>query len=92
MVLALYLIPEWNGAILDTLSFDHASTSGMSQGLLVTLWLAIPVMVFSFVLTYHLCFCCGKREEYGDNAEEKMFTHLSLCSYYDGDHCYVLRV
>ncbi|TBL48006.1 HAAAP family serine/threonine permease, partial [Klebsiella oxytoca] len=48
MVLALYLIPEWNGAILDTLSFDHASTSGMSQGLLVTLWLAIPVMVFSF--------------------------------------------
>lgn len=60
MVLALYR-PEWNGAILDTLSFDHASTSGMSQGLLVTLWLAIPVMVFSFNhSTYHLCFCCGK--------------------------------
>ncbi|MBU4809463.1 HAAAP family serine/threonine permease, partial [Salmonella enterica subsp. enterica serovar Typhimurium] len=72
MVLALYLIPEWNGAILDTLSFDHASTSGMSQGLLVTLWLAIPVMVFSFNHSPIIsAFAVAKREEYGDNAEKK---------------------
>lgn len=46
MLLALYLIPQWNGAALETLSLDTASATG--NGLWMTLWLAIPVMVFSF--------------------------------------------
>ena len=46
MVLACYLIPQWNGAALETLSLSSASATG--NGLLMTLWLAIPVMVFSF--------------------------------------------
>ncbi|ELN9669724.1 HAAAP family serine/threonine permease [Salmonella enterica] len=46
MLLALYLIPQWNGAALETLSFDSAASTG--NGLWMTLWLAIPVMVFSF--------------------------------------------
>ncbi|MDU3055992.1 MAG: HAAAP family serine/threonine permease SdaC [Escherichia coli] len=45
MLLALYLIPQWNGAALETLSLDTASATG--NGLWMTLWLAIPVMVFS---------------------------------------------
>lgn len=72
MVLALYLIPEWNGAILETLSLDHASSSAMGQGLIVTLWLAIPVMVFSFNHSPIIsAFAVAKRAEYGDNAEKK---------------------
>lgn len=72
MVLALYLIPEWNGAVLETLSLDHASASGMGQGLIVTLWLAIPVMVFSFNHSPIIsAFAVAKREEYGENAEKK---------------------
>ena len=46
MLLACYLIPQWNGAALETLSLSSASVTG--NGLLMTLWLAIPVMVFSF--------------------------------------------
>ncbi|WP_320204933.1 aromatic amino acid transport family protein, partial [Cronobacter dublinensis] len=45
MLMACFLIPNWSGAALETLSFSHASTG---NGLLMTLWLAIPVMVFSF--------------------------------------------
>ncbi|GGY12959.1 serine transporter [Paludibacterium paludis] len=46
MLLALYLIPQWNGAAIE-----HAGSIGsaLSSGLFYkTLWLAIPVMVFSF--------------------------------------------
>ncbi len=35
-----------NGAALETLSFDSAASTG--NGLWMTLWLAIPVMVFFF--------------------------------------------
>ena len=46
MILAFYLIPQWNGAALETLSLSSATATG--NGLWMTLWLAIPVMVFSF--------------------------------------------
>lgn len=68
MVLALYLIPRWNGAALETLSFG--ATSGST--LLMTLWLAIPVMVFSFNHSPIISsFAVAKREEYGADAESK---------------------
>ncbi len=70
MVLALYLIPQWNGAALETLSLSSASTTG--NGLLLTLWLAIPVMVFSFNHSPIISsFAVAKREEYGNGAEKK---------------------
>ncbi len=43
LFLAVYLVPHWNGGILST-----ASTVPAPSALLHTLWLAIPVMVFSF--------------------------------------------
>ncbi|MEX5669978.1 HAAAP family serine/threonine permease, partial [Pseudomonas neuropathica] len=43
LFLAVFLIPHWNGGILAT-----ASTLPEPSALLHTLWLAIPVMVFSF--------------------------------------------
>lgn len=70
MLLALYLIPQWNGAALETLSLSSTATSG--SGLWMTLWLAIPVMVFSFNHSPIISsFAVAKREEYGAGAEKK---------------------
>lgn len=65
MALALFLIPHWNSTI-----FHHAE--GSSKGLWMTLWLAIPVMVFSFNHSPIIsAFSVAKRQEYGDNAAKK---------------------
>jgi len=67
MALALYLIPHWNSSV-----FANASVSGSGNGLMMTLWLAIPVMVFSFNHSPIIsAFAVAKREEYGDQAEPK---------------------
>ncbi|EOW6734285.1 HAAAP family serine/threonine permease [Cronobacter dublinensis] len=69
MLMACFLIPNWSGAALETLSFSQASTG---NGLLMTLWLAIPVMVFSFNHSPIIsAFAVAKREEYGVEAEKK---------------------
>ena len=69
MLLAAYLVPHWHGAALETLSFSQAS-SGSS--IWMTLWLAIPVMVFSFNHSPIISsFAVAKRNEYGDAAEPK---------------------
>lgn len=90
MVLALYLIPQWNGAALETLSLSSASTTG--NGLLLTLWLAIPVMVFSFNHSPIISsFAVAKREEYGNGAENKCSSIRSR-AHHDGTDRNVLRV
>lgn len=67
MALALFLIPHWNSTI-----FQHVSLAGSGKGLMMTLWLAIPVMVFSFNHSPVIsAFAVAKREEYGDAAEKK---------------------
>lgn len=72
MLLAVYLIPHWNTAIFDTLSLDSAMSSTSSHGLLFTLWLALPVMIFSFNHSPIIsAFAVAKREEYGEHAEKK---------------------
>ncbi len=45
LFLSIYLIPNWNSAILQQSNSLHANGG---HGLLMTLWLVIPVMVFSF--------------------------------------------
>jgi len=81
MVLACYLIPQWNGAALETLSLSSEATG---KGLWMTLWLAIPVMVFSFNHSPIISsFAVAKREEYGDDAEKKCskilaFAHIMM--------------
>ncbi|MBK4714935.1 MULTISPECIES: HAAAP family serine/threonine permease [Tenebrionibacter/Tenebrionicola group] len=70
MLLALYLIPQWNGAALETLSLNSGANAG--SGLWMTLWLAIPVMVFSFNHSPIISsFAVAKREEYGAGAQKK---------------------
>ncbi|RJT27441.1 HAAAP family serine/threonine permease [Buttiauxella izardii] len=79
MALALYLIPEWSSAAFDTLSFSSAASPATGSGLWMTLWLAIPVMVFSFNHSPIIsAFAVAKRNEYGDEAEKKCSRILSF--------------
>jgi serine transporter len=69
MALSLYLIPHWNTSILTHVS---STTGDVGRGMLMTLWLVIPVMVFSFNHSPIISsFAVAKRKEYGDEAEKK---------------------
>ncbi|AZD27744.1 serine/threonine transporter [Pseudomonas chlororaphis] len=67
LLLALSLIPNWNGA------FFASANDGMSLPLfLKTLWLAIPVMVFSFNHSPIIsAFAVDQKRHYGAQAERK---------------------
>ncbi|RWR02073.1 serine/threonine protein kinase [[Pantoea] beijingensis] len=79
MLLALWLIPHWSSAI-----FEHVNVSGSGNNIMMTLWLAIPVMVFSFNHSPIIsAFAVAKKEEYGEDAEKKCarilsFSHLMM--------------
>lgn len=62
--LGLYLAPEWNGAVLEaTPSVGHFS---------LTLWLSIPVLVFSFNHSPVISrFAVAQQQHYGRDAEPK---------------------
>ncbi|AJC67173.1 HAAAP family serine/threonine permease [Dickeya zeae] len=78
MMLALYLVPHWNTAVFHNISLTNSTTG---NGLLATLWLAIPVMVFSFNHSPIISsFAVAKRREYGDNAERKC-ARILACSH-----------
>ncbi|QXI30801.1 serine/threonine transporter [Pseudomonas vanderleydeniana] len=72
-LLAVYLIPHWNGGILAT-----ASSVPEPSALLHTLWLAIPVMVFSFNHSPIIsAFAVDQKRRYGVHAEERSSQILS---------------
>ncbi|WP_367680195.1 serine/threonine transporter [Candidatus Fukatsuia anoeciicola] len=78
MLLALYLIPHWSGAIFENLFIKCTS---IEKGILMTLWLAIPVMVFAFNHSPIIStFAVMKRKEYGNIAEEKC-SHILFYSH-----------
>jgi len=63
MVLTVYLIPHWNSAILS-----HEVNSG--HGLLKSIWLLIPVIVFSFNHSPIISsFAVSQKKRYGSQAE-----------------------
>lgn len=68
MLLALYLIPHWNTAL-----FEHmAITNSHGSSLWMSLWLAIPVMVFSFNHSPIISsLTVAKKKEYQAHAESK---------------------
>ncbi|MBK5373861.1 HAAAP family serine/threonine permease [Pseudomonas sp. TH08] len=73
LFLAIYLIPHWNGGILATASHVPAPSA-----LLHTLWLAIPVMVFSFNHSPIIsAFAVDQKRRYGVHAEERSSQILS---------------
>lgn len=65
LFLAVFLIPHWSGGILAT-----ATTLPEPSALLHTLWLAIPVMVFSFNHSPIIsAFAVDQKRQYGSHAE-----------------------
>jgi len=73
LFLAVFLIPHWNGGILAT-----ANTLPEPSALLHTLWLAIPVMVFSFNHSPIIsAFAVDQKRRYGASADERSSQILS---------------
>ncbi len=65
--LAVFLVPHWNGGILSTVG-DVPSGGAF----LHTLWLAIPVMVFSFNHSPIIsAFAVDQKRRYGAHADER---------------------
>ncbi|MBF8722556.1 serine/threonine transporter [Pseudomonas guariconensis] len=66
-LLALYLVPHWNGGILDS-----ATVLPTGSAFLHTLWLAIPVMVFSFNHSPIIsAFAVDQKRRYGEHADQR---------------------
>ena len=88
MGISLYLMPSWN-----TANFVHglAATRFDTPGLWHSLWLAVPVMVFSFSHAPIISsFASTQKSLYGDKAERRAHHALQLCA--DLRHRAVLRV
>lgn len=69
--LSWYLIPNWNSAIFTESHFLHAS----GHSVLSTLWLIIPVMVFSFNHSPIISsFAVSQKKVYGVDADKKCST------------------
>ncbi|KAA0971427.1 HAAAP family serine/threonine permease [Pseudomonas sp. ANT_H12B] len=74
LLLGFSLIPNWNGAFFATAS------EGMEMSLFFkTLWLAIPVMVFSFNHSPIIsAFSVDQKQRYGEQAERKSSGILAI--------------
>lgn len=68
IIISLFLVPYWNSAL-----FSHISMEGVNgQNLWVTLWLVLPVMVFSFNHSPIISsLACHTKKVYGEYAEQK---------------------
>ena len=72
-LLALYLVPHWSGGILDT-----AMQVPSGSAFLHTVWLAIPVMVFSFNHSPIIsAFAVDQKRRYGEHADQRSGQILS---------------
>jgi serine transporter len=77
MLLSFYLIPHWSSAIFENVSLS-STINTIGDSLLMTMWLEIPVMVFSFNHSPIIsAFAVAKRAEYGTNAEKKCSSILA---------------
>lgn len=79
IVIALFLIPHWNGALLSNISLDSIASDMSSSNFWMTLWLVVPVMVFAFnhspIISSLACHC---KEKYPDCAEQKSAQIISV--------------
>ncbi|KGP63675.1 serine/threonine protein kinase [Legionella norrlandica] len=81
LLLSLYLIPSWNSSIFIQSNSLHANGG---HGLLMTLWLIIPVMVFSFNHSPIISsFAVSQKQQYGNQADQKSslimkYSHLMM--------------
>ncbi|AIR63842.1 threonine/serine transporter TdcC [Cedecea neteri] len=64
VIISLSLIPYWNSAVVDQVNLSEIALTG-HDGILVTVWLGISIMVFSFNFSPIVSsFVVSKREEY----------------------------
>ncbi len=64
IVISLSLVPYWNSAVFDQVNLSEIAMFG-HDGILVTVWLGISIMVFSFNFSPIVSsFIVSKREEY----------------------------
>lgn len=81
LFLSLYLMPHWNDAILQQ---SNSLQANGGHGLLMTLWLVIPVMVFSFNHSPIISsFAVNQREKFGEQADKRCtnimkYSHLLM--------------
>ena len=69
MALAIYLIPYWNNAVFAQDLIEH-SQNGYT--LLKSIWLLIPVMIFSFNHSAIISsFAINQKAQYGDEADNQ---------------------
>ena len=77
--IGVYLIPHWNTAVLDIGNIAGTSTG---QGIGITLWLTLPVMVMSFNHNVIISpFVVKQRETYGQAAVDAKCTQIQKYSY-----------
>lgn len=80
-LLSLYLIPHWNNAIFQQ---SNSLQANGGHGLLMTLWLIIPVMVFSFNHSPIISsFAVSQKQRYDKEADERSslilkYSHLLM--------------
>lgn len=81
LLLSLYLIPNWNNAIFQQ---SNSLQANGGHGLLMTLWLIIPVMVFSFNHSPIISsFAVSQKQQYGHHADKRSsnimkYSHLLM--------------
>ena len=81
LLLSLYLIPNWNNAIFQQ---SNSLQANGGHGLLMTLWLIIPVMVFSFNHSPIISsFAVNQKQQHGNQADDKSsaimkYSHLLM--------------
>ncbi len=88
-MLSIYLVPHWNTAVFHQPTMATHQTHSM----LMTLWLVIPVMVFSFNHSPIISsFAVSQKERFGAKADEKSTNILKIQSHYDGLYCDVICI
>ncbi|MCL9684030.1 serine/threonine transporter [Legionella maioricensis] len=81
LLLSLYLIPNWNNAIFQQ---NNSLQANGGHGLLMTLWLIIPVMVFSFNHSPIISsFAVSQKQKHGNHADKRSsaimkYSHLLM--------------
>lgn len=76
VLISLFLIPHWSLDIFKNISWAGATKEG-GNGLLLTLWLTIPVAVFAFNHSPIISsLAVAKRKEYGQKWEEQKCSQI----------------
>lgn len=81
VVIGCFLIPYWNGAIFSELANMNASSFDYKQ-MLMTLWLVVPVLIFSFnhspIISSLACHCKEKYRHYAEPKSSQIISYAVI--------------